>query len=336
MDLLGLLLNAGAVALVCLTIYVANRASALGAREDPLLRTFLTGLIAFNALFGIMTSTSLVEPSAGSPNPDYAGVLGYLGTSLAVSFASFIFVRSMGVRQRFCAILPANTRFDATSPVHTAAGVLCLLMVSITLGQFVAIGGLSGLAEDIQVAGVSFTEVIFNQAMWLLAAFLGIGLWLRRTPRAAALRLGLRVPTSQDVLSGIGVGVGMVVLLLGFTIVWISLASPDQFAAQNAASSLLAESFNTLPTALLLSILVSVGEEIFFRGALRPVFGNVLTSIFFLMLHTQYTFSPATLPLFFTSLALGWLRERYSTSASIIGHFVFNFTQLFLSIAAGG
>lgn len=335
MDLLGLLLNIVAVALIGVTIYAANRAAASGTRDDTLLRALLSGLIMFSALFGIMTGTSLVETTGNPTTADFSGALGYVGIALVIAFVSWLFMRSIAIRQRFRAILPTNTRFDVTSPVHTTAVILCLLMVSIMLGQFIAIGGLSGLAEDLQNVGVSLTDVVLNQVMWLLASFLGVGLWLRRTPLAAGQRLGLRIPTSQDVLSGVIVGVGMVIVLLGFTLVWVSLATPDAFAAQTAASSQFADSFNTLPTALMLSILVAIGEEIFFRGALRPVFGNIVTSLFFIVLHTQYTFSPATIPLFFTSLAFGWLRERFSTSAAIIGHFMFNFTQLFLSIAAG-
>jgi membrane protease YdiL (CAAX protease family) len=73
---------------------------------------------------------------------------------------------------------------------------------------------------------------------------------------------------------------------------------------------------------------------VFFRGAIQPVFGIWVTSLFFTMLHTQYTLTPATLVIFITSLVLGWLRNRQSTSAAITGHFVYNFIQLVLAGAS--
>ena len=91
----------------------------------------------------------------------------------------------------------------------------------------------------------------------------------------------------------------------------------------------------TLPLSLAISLVVAFGEEIFFRGALQPVFGIWLTSLFFAVIHTQYTLTPATLMIFITALALGWLRQRHSTSAAIIGHFVYNFIQLALAVLAG-
>jgi membrane protease YdiL (CAAX protease family) len=75
---------------------------------------------------------------------------------------------------------------------------------------------------------------------------------------------------------------------------------------------------------------VALGEEVFFRGALQPVFGLGLTSVFFALLHTQYTLTPASAGIFLVSLGMGWLRQRYSTTAAIFAHFAYNFIQLAL------
>jgi uncharacterized protein len=69
-----------------------------------------------------------------------------------------------------------------------------------------------------------------------------------------------------------------------------------------------------------------------FRGALQPVFGLWITSIFFALLHTQYTLTPASLTIVVVALGLGWLRRRYSTAASIVAHFVYNFVLLALPL----
>ena len=117
--------------------------------------------------------------------------------------------------------------------------------------------------------------------------------------------------------------------------VWARLVSPQELQQQTAASEQIAQAFNTLPVSLALSLIVAIGEEIFFRGALQQVFGIWLTSLLFAVIHTQYTLTPATLIIFVTALALGWLRNRYSTSASIVGHFVYNFIQLALAALVG-
>jgi membrane protease YdiL (CAAX protease family) len=50
----------------------------------------------------------------------------------------------------------------------------------------------------------------------------------------------------------------------------------------------------------------------------------------------QYTLTPAILMILIAALGLAWLRERYSTTASIIAHFVYNFIPfLFLALGSG-
>jgi membrane protease YdiL (CAAX protease family) len=106
--------------------------------------------------------------------------------------------------------------------------------------------------------------------------------------------------------------------------------SAEQLEQQNQAAESLAQAFSTLPLAILLSISAATGEEIFFRGAFQPIFGNLLTSGFFVLLHTQYYLSIGTLLIFFVSFMFGWVRARHSTTAAIISHFVYDFILLFL------
>jgi len=157
---------------------------------------------------------------------------------------------------------------------------------------------------------------------------------LRRTPQETAARLATRFPTVSDVVWGIGVGLAMFGFVIGVAFVWTALVAPEQFAEQTAASEALAQAFDTLPAAFALSLAVAIGEEIFFRGALQPVFGLGITSIFFALLHTQYTLTPASATIVVVAVALGILRQRQSTTAAVIAHFVYNFIQLSLAILA--
>ena len=74
-----------------------------------------------------------------------------------------------------------------------------------------------------------------------------------------------------------------------------------------------------------MAVIPAVSEEVFYRGALQPILGVMLSSLFFTITHTQYGLTPATLILFVVSLGFAWLRLRYHTSAAIFAHAVFNF-----------
>src|SRR5262249_23771086 len=146
----------------------------------------------------------------------------------------------------------------------------------------------------------------------------------------------LRLPTRQDVIWGVGVGLALIGALFVMSAIWQLFVSPEELTQQNAAAEQIASAFNTLPLAFILSLAAAVSEEIFFLGALQPVFGLVGTSIFFALLHIQYRLTPATIIIFVVGIGLGWLRQRQSTTASIIAHFVYNFVQLALAILLAG
>ncbi len=325
------------IAYLGLTIYVANQQQVTGVYSG-LLRALLYVAPTLPFLYGL-----LVLQEAYLPLPADAQMLTIdpataelnFAITVVISIISLQVISSSGLRQLLRRVLPAEATYDPESPLHTTAVVLMLLVLWMTISQFVLGGGITGMAEDLASNQVGFGDILFEQVLWIFAATLGAGYLLRRTGMQALARLGLRLPTAQDFNWGIGIGL----LLFGFVIVlgviWSQSVSPQELQQQTAASDQLAQSFNSLPLALMISIAVAIGEEIFFRGALQPVFGIWLTSFYFAALHTQYTFTPATIMIVVTALGLGWLRQRYSTSASIVGHFVYNFIQLALAILAG-
>lgn len=79
-----------------------------------------------------------------------------------------------------------------------------------------------------------------------------------------------------------------------------------------------------------MSLQASIGEEIFFRGALQPIFGSVLTALLFAVTHTQYAFTFTWVMVFLHGLCFAWLRRRYSTTAAIIAHAMYNFMPVVL------
>jgi membrane protease YdiL (CAAX protease family) len=328
MDFANLLVTALAVGGITVLLHAANRA-ALPPPHHPEM------LVRFLRVFILLSLLSLAPPVLVGTAPAAVRLLfGAVGIALLVLLWFFVVQPALRIRLR--AALPNDATYTPDSPVHSAAVVFAVLFVLVNLSQVVSLGGVEGLAESLGSSRVSLVDVLLNQGLWLLAAAIGVGVGVRRTLPAALARLGLRRPSPGDLAIGALVGVMLVGGLFIFTFVWLLLTSPEEFAAQTAASSQLARSFDSLPSAFLLSLMVAFGEEVFFRGAVQPAFGNVTTSIFFILLHTQYTLTPATIALFGASLVFGWLRTHFGTPAAIAAHFIFNFVQLALASAAGG
>ncbi len=323
---------------VGLTIYLANVQDATEQRGG-VLRWLLFGTAAFMLLVGLMVLFVAIGGGRVSPNADITinlrdAALFFIVTVLAGSY-SLLVVASPPTRLLLRRIVPGDATFNPVSNVHMTAIVLCLFLIVMTLAGLILGGGLTGMAETIATSGIAPGELLFQGLMWIVISLLGTGLAIRRTHQQVIERLGLRLPTRRDV--GIGVLAGLI--LFGVEIIaaalWTAITPADQLAAQTVAAQQIGLAINTLPLALIVSITSAVGEEIFFRGAIQPVFGIVLTSLFFAVIHTQYALTPATALIFVIALVLGWLRQRYSTSTSIIAHFVYNFVPLTLAILFG-
>lgn len=339
MDVSNLVLVLIALSYFGATIYLANYAEVTGERE-LLVRALLNGVIAMVFLSALITLQAALLPlpaddELGLGNISPAGSLVNFGLAVAIALFSYRVMNSIETRQRLKRVLGGNTTYNPDSIVHTTAIVLLLATLSFTIGQLVLSGGISGLAENIESNGISLGDTIFNQVLWIFVAFLGIGLFLRRTLEQALVRLGLRVPTAGDLRNGVTTAVALYIFVFIVSAVWFALVSPEQFQEQTAASEQIAAAFGTLPLAFFLAITVALGEEILFRGALQPVFGLWVTSIYFALLHTQYTLTPASLTIVVVALGFGWLRQRYSTTAAIIAHFLYNFVLLALPLLFG-
>lgn len=237
---------------------------------------------------------------------------------------------SGGLRRWVKRVIPG---LDLGRPVHFMAFAICILLSVFTWMQYNAVGGMRGLADAIEREGRQLAIVTVTQMGWVFGAMLGVGYLTRRNWSDVVQRLGIHGPRHADLGWGAAVGLAGLALIVVFAFVRPLFVSPDTIAEEAAVSAAIASQYPTLPTAFVLSVLVAVGEEIFFRGALQPVFGVMLSSGLFVILHIQYTQSIAIVVLLLFTLMLAWLRQRFSTMAAIIAHFVYNFAQLSLWIA---
>lgn len=338
MNSVNMLLSLALLVCVGAIIYAANLDVLAGEgprRSRPLLYALLAGLVLYTFLLLEAAFPGPLQPaiSADAGPVDRGAALLCAALTVLTAVTGLLLLRSPRAGLLLGRAL-RRTRFDPASPVHITALILSLSLLVYTLSGLALSGGLQGMAQQIEQSGVGLGETLLNQLLWLLVALLGVGLFIRRTPTQAAERLGLRWPTPGDIARGLGAGLGMVLAVFAFTALWAALVTPEQLAQQTAASQMLARSFDTVPAAFVLSLAVAVGEEVFFRGALQPVFGIGLTTVFFALLHTQYTLTPATLGIVLVSLVLGVLRQRRGTMPAILAHFIYNFVQLVLAILA--
>lgn len=220
----------------------------------------------------------------------------------------------------------AAPTFDPEKPVHRTAAFL-LLLGFLTIFMNHLIGDVPGESDDITTTlqGASL-ELVGTGALHLAAAFLGVGWLARRRLPAVRRRLRLQIPRLREVGLSIAVGVVLWLLTTAAVAVWEQAAPADIFQQQTQAARQYAQAFSaSLSAALLLAIAPAVSEEIFYRGALQPVFGIFLSSLFFTATHMQYGLTPAVPILFGVSLGFAWLRLRFHTTAAIIAHALFNF-----------
>lgn len=221
--------------------------------------------------------------------------------------------------------------FNPQSMVHTVALAFALYYLGSQLIGFIIGGGLSGVAENFE-GGLSAWDLILNGLPQIVLPLLGVGIGLRRNLPETLNRLGLYRPTIQGVGVAVGVTVALFVFLLMASVAWTSLVSEETYDEQTEASEALSKSIDTVGLAFLLAAMAAIGEEIAFRGALQPVFGLWPTAILFMLVHLQYTLTPASLIILVVAIAFGWIRHNYGTTVAILTHFLYNFIPLVLTL----
>ncbi len=326
------------------TIYMANQehlGETLWLKTQTLLYAapFMTGLLGLYAILAALSSAQIASLPEAERQQYGDMVLPEISTPLLLiclllcglsALSMLAFINSEEIRQRFKRLVGTNTGYDTTSLVHTTAVVFVILVVAVRLVDFLLAGGTDGLAETIETQGISASEPLFYAGLEVAMAFLGIGYAIRRGLPISLERLGLRWPTQQDIIWAVGALAIIFSVLVVYSIIVSQLVSEQTLNEQNQAAEGIAAAFSTLPLALLLAVSAAVGEEIFFRGALQPIFGLVPTTLFFTVLHIQLLFSPGILVIFIIGLIFGRLRQRQSTTAAIIAHFAYDLLLLVL------
>lgn len=335
-----------AVAYLALTIYLANQAQLGGGERGEALKLLLYGGVLLAFFLGLsvllVAFTEPVDPDVVVPEIGTLEIILSIIITALTTFGAVAVISSERTRLILQQLVGQRGYFDADSWVHMTAVVLSLIVLAAQLLLFFMSGGTQAMAETIDTQGVSLDLVVIQALIQVFVAVLGVGYGVRRTLADVLSRLHLRWPTREDIAWGamggfvLFVSVAVISATLFTILVALGIVTEQQLEEQTRAAESLANAFATLPEAFVLSASAGIGEEILFRGALQPVFGNVITSVLFALLHTQSLLSLGLLLLFFVSLGLGWIRTRYSTTAAIIAHFTYNFVQLAIPILLSG
>ena len=215
-------------------------------------------------------------------------------------------------------LLPAVQRVVARFiPIRPGSPVIYLTVV---LGLLLIVQELNTPVEQ-GAQPLTYTDLLAQDIPFLVLAFVGVGLFVRRSPREAAQRLGFKRPTQAwwwlVALAAIG---GFLAVAFGIEAV-ANVVAPAQQKQVTDVSNVLFSHFNNPFAIVFLGVLAGVVEETLFRGALVPRLGVVLSALLFAALHTQYAVSFATLEVFVLGIGLGWLRKYSgSTWPAIVTH----------------
>jgi membrane protease YdiL (CAAX protease family) len=307
-------------------IYAVNLLTARGGNGARLAFNLL--LFLSNALLFVMGLALRFLPDEALPEMSLSPIDGdFAAIALAAIGLWGMLVSLTPFRRALARVL---RELDPDSPVHTLALAMTGYLMSNALFSLEP-GALESLVESGVEANLS--DVLAQQFLFVLAAFLGAGLLTRRDGESLNQRLGLRRPTGRQLLIGAGWVIFLVALQSCVGVVWV-LLDPGQSGELNGINQSLLGSFDTVWEWLLLAGASGLGEELLFRGALQPIFGILSTSFVFSVSHIQYGLTPATLAIFILSVVLGLIRRRHNTTMAILVHAGYNFILGLFSLLA--
>jgi membrane protease YdiL (CAAX protease family) len=131
------------------------------------------------------------------------------------------------------------------------------------------------------------------------------------------------------------VACGLLWLYGVYIIIWQTLAP---LAITRLADSTLALNRayqSDLFTALLLACVAGISEELFFRGAMQPRLGIVLTTVFFVAFHPHLWLTIGMVWVGGLGLVWGFVRQYQNTNTAIVAHICYNFLPVVLMFALG-
>jgi hypothetical protein len=242
------------------------------------------------------------------------------GTALTAIISLFIFIRPIRIWiSRLIDIDPENW-------LHATALVFAILLAGTSLATAISVD----VIAFSQSSGVGGSTVLIQDALLVLASFLGVGWLSRKKLKQCLKRLGIVKPSIKDlawsvVFTGL---LFLIVITIGMMSLLLSPESSVLETQEDPTVQILGSI--TILSALLFALGAGIGEEILFRGAIQPRFGIILTSIIFAVMHIQYLDIISMSTLFLISVSLGYERKITNTTAAIITHTLYDLILLLM------
>ncbi|MCH2232990.1 MAG: CPBP family intramembrane metalloprotease [Crocinitomicaceae bacterium] len=166
------------------------------------------------------------------------------------------------------------------------------------------------------------TLIVFPILAWLI-------LWLRDIPLFSIFEISQKEVYSLPAFAAYGI-------IFALFIIWFT-EHPFFEKSMKRYKNLLSQFKINYFYAVFLAICAGVGEEIFFRGAVQPLLGIILTAFVFVAVHGYYDFKNWKVNLFAIALTgfivlIGWGAAEYSLWHAILPHFTYDLVLLIYAI----
>jgi membrane protease YdiL (CAAX protease family) len=258
-------------------------------------------------------------------SPAMTEMISQIGVLMVLVGAAALILLLPPVRRLVALALP----IDPQRVVHTVAlqYVVYLIGVSIYTGMAMTmlLADEQALEELARATAEGGLGTLWAQSLgFVVLAFLGVGIGVRRGWRETLERLGLTTFFSWK--WWLAATALSLVSSFGMDQVWQFLASESLADVERLSEALFAPYLGAgLIGALTIGLSAGIGEEILFRGAAQPRLGLIFTSVLFAMVHTQYTVSLALVQVFIVGLLLALTRRHANTTTAIAVHTAYNF-----------
>jgi membrane protease YdiL (CAAX protease family) len=274
-------------------------------RRWPALATFnslllytLPALLAFYGLLAIAAGASAA------------------GLALLVAAVPVLVVQLPPVLEQLGRLLP----LDPASQLDRLALVLTVAVVGSQLGTQLTT---DVLAQASSGQALSAADLVLQELPFLLAALLGVGLWLRRPLPAAARRLGWVRPTWWQVALALAAAGAFFAFASGMD--WLAARLTPALAEKvNGATGRLFGQLDNPVGIATIALAAGICEEALFRGALQPRLGLWWTALVFTSVHTEYGLSLDALAVLVLACGLGAIRKFTNTTTSTLSHVSYN------------
>lgn len=296
-------------------------------RTNTFARYFVLAGIGFSALImvGFAGLTLLASRMPGGNSIPYGDVLPWLFAGIGASAVPSL----IPPVRRFLAktVFPG---LDAAVPAHTWALYVFLASVITTSTLITAMYDPDSIVESLKGTPIVLMAVV-NVVSFVLFAFVASGIWIYKPFKAVVADLGLTGLPWATVGKLVGFSLLLALGIQAIEWVLLPLVSVDMKEALERVVDALKPQGGPMFTvfaAIVVGLSAGIGEEVLFRGLIQPLFGVVATAILFTLIHIHYGPTVLLLELFLIGLVLGYIRNRWNTTAAIIVHGGFDFFAL--------